>query len=215
MHAKHGHSLPTFKKVAHPGSPGKSTTYATNSTTGDIVGVYQHHNKMGTVHESVELDESASRFIQKVNQAANAAARGKHTNAKMHLDNALTFMLGVKSTDYEKIKDAHETYMNLRKKYSGSGGNFTPSHNQVGNAKVTSESEELDESANIPVDKVHKHVQEFMGQGTSTKLAMHMKTGTAKHVSWDKVNDGLKAIGVKPQHIATLATRIKPAQYAE
>src|SRR5574343_546531 len=99
------------------------------------------------VDESEQLNESASRFIQKVNQAANAAASGKHKNAQMHLDNARSFMLGVKSTDMEKIKDAHETYKNLRKKYSGSGGNFTPSHNQVGNAKVTSESEELDESA--------------------------------------------------------------------
>lgn len=183
---------------------GKNTIESAKKT------LLKHH-----LAESTELDESASRFIQKVNQAANAAASGKHKNAQMHLDNARTFMLGVKSTDMSKIHDAHETYKNLRKKYSGSGGNFTPSHNQVGNAKVTSESEELDESANIPVDKVHKHVQEFMGMSTSTKLANHMKTGTAKHVSWGKVNDGLKAIGVKPQHIATLAARIKPAQYAE
>lgn len=94
-----------------------------------------------SMNESEELDESASRFIQKVNQAANAAASGNHKNAQMHLDNARSFMLGIKSTDMGKIKDAHETYKNLRKKYSGSGGNFTPSHNQVGNAKV-SESEE-------------------------------------------------------------------------
>lgn len=165
-------------------------------------------------NESVELDESATRFIQKVTQAANAAASGKHINAKMHLDNARTFMLGVKSTDMSKIHDAHETYKNLRKKYSGSGGNFTPSHNQVGNAKV-SESEELDESANIPLDKVHKHVQEFMG-------ARHQYQTRNAHENWHsyshfvgKVNSGLKAIGVKPQHIATLAAKIRPAQYEQ
>lgn len=58
VNAKHGHALPTFKKVSQPGSPGKSTTYATSSQTGNIIGVYQHHNKSGTVHESVELDEA-------------------------------------------------------------------------------------------------------------------------------------------------------------
>lgn len=58
VNAKHGHALPTFKKVAQPGSPGKSTTYARSSQTGNIIGVYQHHNKSGTVHESVELDEA-------------------------------------------------------------------------------------------------------------------------------------------------------------
>ena len=51
--------------------------------------------------------------------------------------------------------------------------------------------------------------------GTSLNLAKHMKTGTATHTSWEKVNSGLTAIGVKPQHIATLAVKIRPAQYDE
>jgi uncharacterized protein YjgD (DUF1641 family) len=127
--------------------------------------------------DSVELDESASRFIQKVNQAANAAASGKHKNAQMHLDNARTFMLGVKSTDMEKIKDAHETYKNLRKKYSGSGGNFTPSHNQVGNAKVL-ESLELDE--------LDKH--SFLG-----KIARHQELKKKVDQSWKDAADHEKA----------------------
>lgn len=89
------------------------------------------------IKEDVEaLDESAARFIQKVNQAVNAAASGKHKNAQMHLDNARTFMLGVKSTDMEKIKDAHAAYKNLRNKYAGTGGNYKIKDDMVGVAKV-------------------------------------------------------------------------------
>ena len=68
--------------------------------------------------EGNQLDESATRFIQKVNSASKAYRAGRHDNAKMHLDNARSFMLGVKSTDMSKIKDAHDTYKDLRKKYA-------------------------------------------------------------------------------------------------
>jgi hypothetical protein len=91
------------------------------------------------------LDESASRFIQKVTQAENSAASGKHKTAIMHLDSARSFMGSIKSTDTEKISAAHDSYKNLRKKYSGQGGEYKINHNQVGSAKVV-ESESLDES---------------------------------------------------------------------
>lgn len=65
-----------------------------------------------------QINESATRFIQKVNAASKAYRAGRHDNAKMHLDNARSFMLGVKSTDMRKIKDAHDTYKDLRKKYA-------------------------------------------------------------------------------------------------
>lgn len=53
---KHGDV--TYKKLTQPGVTGKSTTNALKN--GKIVGVYQHHNKSGTVHsvtEEAELDE--------------------------------------------------------------------------------------------------------------------------------------------------------------
>jgi hypothetical protein len=65
-----------------------------------------------------QINESATRFIQKVNAASKAYRAGRHDNAKMHLDNARSFMLGVKSTDMRKIKDAYDTYKDLRKKYA-------------------------------------------------------------------------------------------------
>jgi len=98
-------------------------------------GIEPHALSARIVEES-QIDESAARFIQKVNQAVNAAASGKHKNAQMHLDNARTFMLGVKSTDMEKIKDAHAAYKNLRNKYAGTGGNYKIKDDMVGVAKV-------------------------------------------------------------------------------
>jgi hypothetical protein len=84
----------------------------------------------------------------------------------------------------EKTKDAHETYKNLRKKYSGSGGNFTPSHNQVGNAKVL-ESLELDEGAIANIEQKLKdhakrkidHEAKF-GQMNGADLHSHEVTRT-------------------------------------
>lgn len=49
--AKHGDV--TFKRKNQPGVLNKSDTHATNSD-GKVVGVYQHHNKMGRVYEEVQ-----------------------------------------------------------------------------------------------------------------------------------------------------------------
>ena len=71
------------------------------------------------VNESAEeLDESVAKFKQKVNQAFNSSASGNHKNAKMHLDNARSFLFGLKSTETGKVEDEYKTYKNLRKKYS-------------------------------------------------------------------------------------------------
>lgn len=51
VRAKHGDV--TFKRKNQPGVLNKSDTHATNSD-GKVVGVYQHHNKMGRVYEEVQ-----------------------------------------------------------------------------------------------------------------------------------------------------------------
>lgn len=51
VQAKHGDV--TFKRKNQPGVLNKSDTHATNSD-GKVVGVYQHHNKMGRVYEEVQ-----------------------------------------------------------------------------------------------------------------------------------------------------------------
>lgn len=73
----------------------------------------------------------------------------------------------------------------------------------------------IDESEQIPLKTLHNHVQEYLGNHTSTKLANAMRTGTDTHTTWDKINSGLKDIGVKPRHIAVLAMKLKPAQYSK
>lgn len=140
---------------------------------------YHRYKKvLDKTNEEAELDESASRFIQKVNQAANAAASGKHKNAQMHLDNARTFMLGVKSTEMSKIDDAHKTYKKLRQKYAGTGGNFEPKDQMVGTAKVITK-EETDGMPSVK-DTYKKiavqHMKDSMSKDATNKQRQYAKT---------------------------------------
>jgi hypothetical protein len=63
------------------------------------------------------LKESAPRFIEKVRQAEKSASTGNHKTAKMHLDNARSFMYGAKSTDAGKMASAHASYTKMRAEY--------------------------------------------------------------------------------------------------
>ena len=80
--------------------------------------------------------------------------------------------------------------------------------------KTTSEEVELSE-AKIPVQHATDAVHKVLGQKSAVKFLTHLRPGTEKHTSWDKVNDALVKQGVKPQHIASIATHVKPAQYEE
>jgi hypothetical protein len=122
----------------------------------------------------------------------------------------------------QKLKDHAQRKIDHEAKYGQMNGADLHSHEQVRtrllqqkkklqSAKMRSESVELDES--VPVDKAHKAVQEFLGQSSATKFMTHLRPGTDKHTTWAKINTALTKQGVKPQHIATIATKIKPAQY--
>lgn len=80
--------------------------------------------------------------------------------------------------------------------------------------KVQKEEIELAE-AKIPVQHATDAVHKVLGQKSAVKFLTHLRPGTEKHTSWDKVNDALVKQGVKPQHIASIATHVKPAQYEE
>lgn len=67
-----------------------------------------------------DLDEDASdaaKFNAKIKQASEASSAGRHTHAKMHLDNARILMIAVKSSDLSKIQDSYKQYRDLRVKY--------------------------------------------------------------------------------------------------
>lgn len=79
---------------------------------------------------------------------------------------------------------------------------------------VPEEVEELDE-AKIPVHHVNKAVTKVLGTAGAARFATHLRSGTDKHTSWDKVNSALMKQGVKTKHIADVAAHLKPAQYNE
>ena len=70
---------------------------------------------------------------------------------------------------------------------------------------------QLDEA--VPVDSAHRVVHQFLGQSSAVTFMTHLKPGTDKHTTWAKINTALVKQGVKPHHIATIATKLKPAQY--
>lgn len=74
---------------------------------------------------------------------------------------------------------------------------------------------EVIDEAKIPVEVAAKAVHKVLGQNSAVNFLTHLRAGTEKHTSWDKVNDALVKQGVKPQHIATISTHVKPAQYQE
>ena len=78
----------------------------------------------------------------------------------------------------------------------------------------TNEEFELDEEK-IPVDHVVDAVGRVLGQKSAVSFLGHLRPGTEKHTSWDKANSALTKQGVQPQHIARIASHVKPAQYEE
>lgn len=76
--------------------------------------------------------------------------------------------------------------------------------------------EDGDSSAKqIPVDRLMRSVESLMGPRSAARFAAFLRPGTAKMVSWDSANKALMAQGVKPQHIATILTRLRPAELDE
>lgn len=76
------------------------------------------------------------------------------------------------------------------------------------------EVEELDEEK-IPVQHVTDSVTKVLGTKGASKFLTHLKPGTEKHTTWNKVNNALMDQGIKTQHIASIATHVKPAHFKE
>lgn len=91
-----------------------------------------------------------------------------------------------------------------------------PHHIEIhqGFVKKIKEEVKLDEEK-IPVQHVTDAVHKVLGQKSAVGFLNHLRPGTEKHTSWDKVNDALVKQGVKSQHIASIASHVKPAQYEE
>lgn len=81
-------------------------------------------------------------------------------------------------------------------------------------AELARLSEQLAEEK-IPVQHATDGVAKVLGTKSAVKFLTHLRPGTEKHTSWDKVNHALTKQGVKTHHIAKIASHIKPAQYKE
>jgi hypothetical protein len=80
--------------------------------------------------------------------------------------------------------------------------------------KCCMEEFQLDEEK-IPVQHVTDSVTKVLGARGASKFLTHLRPGTKKHTSWNKVNNALMDQGIKPQHIASIAVHVKPAQFKE
>jgi hypothetical protein len=81
-------------------------------------------------------------------------------------------------------------------------------------AKFTNEEVKLAEEK-IPVEHAVKSVRSVLGQSSANRFINHLKPGTDKHTTWNKVNGALMKQGVKPKHIADILVHVKPRQFEE
>lgn len=182
----------------HTGKVGKH--FETGKTTYEYAKYDKEGHKTGERHykdaegnfmgESKYLKEESA-FARAMKKAIDAEQRGDIARLMYHLKNAKMARYGLKSTEISKHKDLLDKYTELRDKY-----------------------DTLNE-AKIPVQHATDAVHKVLGQQGAVKFLTHLRPGDEKHTSWDKINDALVKQGVKPQHIASIATHVKPAQYEE
>lgn len=133
--------------------------------------------KMKTFKEFCSvLDESASKFNKKVDQAVQSSISGNHKNAKMHLDNAKNYLYSVPSTNTSKIQASYEKYKALRKKYDSGEGNYQIKDNMSGNGKLV---KEMSESV-IELHRLNDDGSESSGQ--NAVINFNDEQSAVKHV---------------------------------
>lgn len=74
---------------------------------------------------------------------------------------------------------------------------------------LAAEEVQIDEAIakKLPVQHAVDAVHATLGPKSATRFLSHLKPGTDKHTSWDKVNKALTAQGVQTRHIASIAQK--------
>lgn len=199
--------------------------------TSDVLKKHKAQNRVSASYSAAEMggkeglisDIMRNRHGQKRMDAYHALPK-KHKDALseeldlVELDEAMSpqqdmdfkrMMAGAMSRDEYNKKWKKGKYAQKSGKYK-----LDPTgvyHNLI---KTVGEEVELSE-AKIPVQHATDAVHKVLGQKSAVKFLTHLRPSTEKHTSWDKVNDALVKQGVKPQHIASIATHVRPAQYEE
>ena len=147
-----------------------------------IAGIDTATKKLGTQKEEVELDEASHQVYDTKTQKVHST----HDTYKKAVNAA------------EKLNKSHEGY--------DTPGNIVKA--KFG-ARTQKEEVELDEAIakKLPVQHATDAVHATLGPKSATRFLSHLKPGTKKHTSWDKVNSALVKQGVQTHHIASIAQK--------
>ena len=142
--------------------------------------------EIGLKKEDVQIDEvSKSTLVSYIDKASQdvhdkAMAAGSHHAGKSY-------------------KDFMANYAKSGKRQAG-----------ITKAAVKLAKEETVDEAiakKLPVQHAVNAVHKTLGSKAATRFLGHLKPGTEKHTSWDKVNSALMKQGVQTKHIASIAQK--------
>ena len=104
-----------------------------------------------------------------------------------------------------------QTHGKLKDVEKSIGRSINNRHRGIARAvdKLTKEETQVDEAIakKLPVQHAVDAVHATLGPKSATRFLSHLKPGTDKHTSWDKVNKALTAQGVQTRHIASIAQK--------
>ena len=168
----------------------------------------------GTTGQSRE-DKRIAKLLQKKHKQQTptkeqGVAEGESTTQKYEMmmrNGQVKKFVAKDDVDAKRIAAGHGAKSVIRMKGNVPG-------DKIGKQGVAEEVEEIEE-AKIPVDHVIKSVTKVLGTRGAARFATHLRSGTDKHTSWDKVNSALMSQGIKPQHIANISIHVKPAMHEE
>lgn len=166
------------------------------SRPGDI------HGKSFT--EEVQIDEVSKstlmRYIPKASRdVADHVAMAKERQVTMaHATHAGNYDMAKKESEKSKI-----SFKKAMQRMKG----IDTATKKLGTQKE--EVEHVDEAIakKLPVQHAVNAVHKTLGSKAATRFLGHLKPGTEKHTSWDKVNSALMKQGVQTKHIASIAQK--------
>lgn len=177
--------------------------------------VYEPYLKNGTYSGSYKdradvlgAAEKAGHTISEKAKIAEAGSASKiNESLKTHYQNGYDAQKKGKTRQNNPHREGSPAASMWAKGWEHSSDNKEPQ-------KFTSSEEtELNEASSIPVDHAIRSVAKVLGTKSAVKFTTHLKPGSETHTSWSNINRALQKQGVKPHHIADIATHVRPAEY--
>jgi hypothetical protein len=151
--------------------------------------------------EVEQIDEISKKTLANyVNKAAHDAASGAYQGKEYTVQSNQHTAAG----DWDASKKKHDMATK----------EFNRANKRLANipkatTKMAKEEVELDEAIakKLPVQHAVDAVTKTFNTKTATRFLSHLKPGTDKHTTWDKVNAALVKQGVQTHHIASIAQK--------